>query len=86
MASIRTTRSTGRCLTLSDSAESIEQDEAVVPVPVLEALIEGWEVRVSCHDYDGPAAQYRGYMEATDACIEQLDLLLDEYRGDTDDG
>jgi hypothetical protein len=47
-----------------------------VPVPVLVELITGLENKVSKHDYDGSAEEYRGYSKATDEAIEAIKQIM----------
>lgn len=68
---------------MSDELET-ESPRKYVRVNTLEGLIEGWESRVSRHEYDGTPEEYQAYMEAFDTCIENLEDVI-EFTAEEDD-
>jgi len=48
-----------------------------VPVHVLEGLIEGWENKVSKHEFDGTPEEYQQFMEAHESCAEDIRQVIE---------
>ena len=66
------------------SEGGMDHPKGYVRVNTLEGLIEGWESRVSRHEYDGTPEEYQAYMEAFDTCIENLEDVI-EYTAEGED-
>lgn len=64
-----------------------ETEQRVVPVQVLEGLVDGWRTKVSRHDFDGSAEEYRAFMEAHESCADDIETVIRDTAksGDKDD-
>jgi hypothetical protein len=64
-----------------------ETEQRVVPVQVLEGLVEGWRTKVSRYDFDGSAEEYRAYMDVHESCADDIETVIRDTAKpeDTDD-
>ena len=51
--------------------------EETVQLNVLVGLIEGLETKVSRHEFDGTAEEYRGYHKAHEEVIKAIEQIVD---------